>query len=283
MVAVGLPLLALVSLVSLWTPGQCVVYPDTLDVCFFCDLACVNVLNHYYGDDGVDHFISQTMDGVAAELRTLHPYIDARKHLVVTMGMDLQLAWFNGNDRTPEALATANMGLWGELTGMYHDAREEGCDAGFAMFDSDNAFLYSGIEGIANTFQACSDLSFSIIKLYPQDYSHQVALVAHEMGHLVGLYHDGPMNPVYEALRPLYPLGVNHLETTCASEGSGCADPSGYCIMSAVSGAGDGYATQFSNCSIEYFRMFREIARDFPMIYDASCFMGEDYIGRPRS
>ena len=39
------------------------------------------------------------------ELKTLHPFIDARKHMVVTMGMDLELAWFNGNDHTPDAVS----------------------------------------------------------------------------------------------------------------------------------------------------------------------------------
>ena len=71
--------------------------------------------------------------------------------------------------------------------------------------NSDNAFLYSGIEGIANTFQACSDLSFSIIKLYPQDLKHQVALLSHEMGHLVGVYHDGkPKGPIHFSQRPCH-------------------------------------------------------------------------------
>ena len=56
---------------------------------------------------------------------------------------------------------------------------------------SDNAFVYSAIEGIANMFQVCGSLSFSIIKLYPEDFYHQVVLVAHEIGHLLGIYHDG--------------------------------------------------------------------------------------------
>merc|ERR1712173_22211 len=214
-------------------------------------------------------------------MSSLDPDIKARMLIATNMGLDVELSWFNGFDTSEKALPNANMGFWGDTTGLFDNAHSVGCDVGYAVIPDDVAFDYSAVEGIANMFQICGDLSFSTIKLYADDYYHQVVLIAHELGHLLGLYHDGPMNAVYEPLSALYPQDIQKLRNVCGAEGSGCTDDAGLCIMNTVPTGGTGYPRSFSECSKQYFKMFKHLAGDFPAIYNSACFMRDITASNP--
>merc|ERR1712227_758721 len=197
-----------------------------------------------------DRFTSMLTHAVGRSLQQLDKHIRPRMLLTVKHKQELNLQWFNRNDRTKQALANGNHGLWGDMTGMFRTAKRAGCDLAIGLFYHDVAFDISEVAGVANLFQICDDLAYGVVKLYPTDPPRQVAITAHEIGHILGVDHDHMLDEFYTRpmMRSLLSKQVAALRKWCIEDpNSGCEDKVvGRCIMHESPVGGRRMPTRFS-------------------------------------
>jgi len=98
-------------------------------------------------------------------------------------------------------------------------------------------------------------------------------LMVHEFGHMIGIYHDGALNPSFTGLASHFEPGevlagcqaeYGVLLDSCTVGDSGCT--SGRCIMAPTI---DG--TEFSGCSKAYYAMFNCLIDAMPTWYQNTC------------
>jgi len=254
------------------------VFGDSLDICYFCDAECQTILRRTMGSaNGADLYTTALTGAIAKLLKQVDPLINARMLLTIKHNTAVNLAWFNRNDHSQEALANANAGLWGDMTGLFSNAQKAGCDMAIALFYDDSSFDYSGVIGIANMMQICDDMAYAVVKLYPTSPSRQMAITAHEIGHILGMYHDFEMEPQYEKpmMREMFPEEIAAMERWCVDdENSGCEDTvADRCIMHETPVGGAVMPTMFSKCSIANYNMYRSLSVVAPTMYERDCFL----------
>ena len=55
---------------------------------------------------------------------------------------------------------------------------------------TEKEFLYSGVQGIASMFGVCRPDGYGICRLYSGEAERTANIIAHELGHVMGVYHD---------------------------------------------------------------------------------------------
>lgn len=185
-----------------------------------------------------------------------------------------EMSWFfDYSVSTSEELLTAiNNKFWAD-TGLYNTATGNGCDVDFLVgAQLDPAWQYMGsVQGIANMFQLCLK-AYSTVSMNSNPML-TAKLMTHEFGHMIGMYHDGSLNAAFTSMASYFDAGnmladcageFAALQGSCTSGDSGCA--SGRCIMSPTV---DG--TEFSDCSLAYYDMFKCLVGVMPTFYSDLC------------
>merc|ERR1712227_223859 len=94
--------------------------------------------------------------------------------------------------------------------------------------------------------------------------SNMATVVAHELGHQMGIYHDGVLNSAYTTspLRPRFPDEFAAMDASCTA-----ATPQNL-VMDEVP---INVEPVFSSCSKAYYAMWRKLSTSFPTFYPDSC------------
>jgi len=234
-------------------------------MCVFCDAMCIKQItaagyttDTYFG--AITKDMNAFLDGIDAGGMFTLSY-------KLMPGSDTYLDWFGDSTLTGEQLMVAiNNNFW-KKSGLYKLATSYGCDVDFLISSgSDPAWSkLSPVSGVANMMQLCQ-ASYSTVKM-SDDPSATASLVMHEFGHMVGLYHDGPLDKAYTSMAKYFEDGgilaacssqYDALTANCVEGVSG--------IMSAVVGG-----TAYSPCSSAYFKMFTCLVNVMPSWYSTSC------------
>merc|ERR1711988_1558162 len=169
--------------------------------------------------------------------------------------------------REPSTRGSDHIGQQHVVTCVY-------CDLDYLVADSsDSAWAYMGsIAGIANMFQLCLG-SYSTVMMDANPVE-MAKLMAHEYGHMIGIYHDGEIDAAFSGMSGYFDEGqmladcateYAELAASCKSTDVGCE---GECLMSATV---DG--TEWSTCSKKYYAMYNCLASipSMQRYYDDSC------------
>jgi len=240
----------------------------TYTLCVFCDDMCLNQIA------GAGYDTDSYFDVITADMNTMLQTLDAGSLFDLSFklipGSPIYMDWFADSSLTGEDLLTAINDAFWDGTGLYGMANSYGCDVDFLMASSDDpAWSNMGsVEGIANMMQLCQ-MSFSTVKMSNNPAS-TATLMSHEFGHMIGAYHDGPLDSAYTSLASYFAAGG--MLSMCGGEYDSLAaectgsTPSGYIMDSVVSGA-----SEYSSCSIAYFNMFLCLSDVMPQYYSVAC------------
>ncbi|XP_029823524.2 venom metalloproteinase antarease-like TtrivMP_A [Ixodes scapularis] len=116
------------------------------------------------------------------------------------------------------------------------------CDAamlvtGLELANKNGADVFAGVKGLAYLNGLCEELfRFGIVEDVAHTYS-MVSTAAHEMGHILGMPHDGEI-PSYDVPNVTWER---------------CSASSGYLMAPSLGGKNEGF---FSHCSLQHMRVF---------------------------
>lgn len=190
--------------------------------------------------------------------------------------IQMYMLWFNNYDTSEESLRTANTGFW-DTAGTFNSYRGLGCDVAFYTTSEDYAFDFSNMIGLGNTLAMCGIYSHGMLKLF-DDMERTAILLAHEIGHIIGVYHDdGTMNADYLPLMDTYPVEVGNIMLACELSPvlDGCDDPVGICVMDPSPYTTMGAPFMYSDCSHAYYDMYLKLSEDYPSWYQTECFVND--------
>merc|ERR1712012_21618 len=119
-----------------------------------------------------------------------------------------EMSWFfdYSAKNSQELLTAINNKFWKD-SGLYAMAAGNGCDLDYLVADSsDSAWSYMGsIAGIANMFQLCLG-SYSTVMMDANPVE-MAKLMAHEYGHMIGIYHDGEIDAAFSGMSGYFDEG----------------------------------------------------------------------------
>jgi len=149
--------------------------------------------------------------------------------------------------------------------------KSNGCDVNVLMVSRyDNLWIDANagaVDGAATSFGICTDFSYITVKT-KNDAAEMGTIISHEIGHLLGLYHDGALNSgwVSECRDNMY-SECRVLKEKCTAKDHGCEDGQGNCVMNAAMKV----ETAFSECSAAYLAGFKAMIRKRPEVYSMDC------------
>jgi len=256
-----------------------------INMCYFCDATCLATLKA--SPQGAVNYLGQVTNGIQDRVRTLmgasttvsmQGYllkfpVPARTYLLFKSGS------FKGKGL--ELLSNVATNFWkvwvpARYTNkkpLYDFTSRQGCDVNFLIVSRYDALWgpkYAGrIDGEASTMGICAKHSFGMVKLNP-DPVMMATLISHEVGHLLGLYHDaGPLEAGWAgncAKFPGMPV-CPALTSACKNGNHGCPNGEGNCIMNPAVGT----ESQYSACSKAYWAGFQLLTKVMPNAFSLSC------------
>jgi len=261
-----------------------------INVCYICDRACQGDI----ADEGTYGNTRAYFDALSAELQsdlnTMDGYnfaINTQFLFQVRMTLQGEL-YLEECERAGSCVRTGvamlehvNTRFW-EHRNLWTRVFQNrlGCDAGFLVLSGRDDLWHdyvSDVNGIANMFQICNVASYGTVKLNV-NIPEMSAIVAHELGHMCGMYHDGNLNDEiiefeeYLSTNGEEVLGLyTTLQQVCTAGNSHCPAGESNCIMCSVVNT----QTAFSECSRAYFDLFFALARLIPDNYEDACLPAE--------
>jgi len=244
-------------------------------VCIFCDDRCSDQITNTGRYEESKEYFDDVIDEMNTMLHDLDDSINLEVKFMLIPGMVVELSWFmEGEDssRGEDLLDHINEAFW-VGTGLNDMAVGYGCDVEYLVGASnDPAWNHMGsVAGIAGMFQMCMQ-SFSTVE-FSSDPTRMAQLMSHEMGHLMGIYHDGPLDSSFTSLDSYFQPGAalaacaaeyTALTDDCTWQDVGCEEWS--CIMDpAPSGS------TFSDCSKAYYNMWQCLIEVMPQYYSDAC------------
>lgn len=255
-----------------------------INMCFYCDNNCIMAMGARSVAD-----VERYYDGIASIVQSQLNTLDSSKWSFTTKalfklrpGVSIPYLYFKRRSDTSTGfvlLSNVNENFW-NFNNLFAFSVSKGCDADFLTIapgdDIWKSNYVSDVDGIANMMAVCTPHSFSTVKLNPS-VEGMAVLVGHELGHLLGMFHDGESEDYSEAQCQYYENNIDaslgpacrKVAEVCTAGDHGCPDGQGNCIMSAAVGR----ETKFSACSKAYFDIYEQTAaviRD-PNSYDLTC------------
>jgi len=241
-----------------------------VNMCFVCDKYCTRAIG------GRPQRYFNGLAGAVSKLFNTLGYHDwqIKNHKVVGGGLKVKSYYrmfANRRAKGVSLVASVSNKFWKKLWGK---ARSIGCDIGFAVVNKRD-YLWrkaSGIDGVANMFKVCSGHSFGVIKTI-RDGSLMATTLAHEVGHLFGMYHDGALNRRIAKMsaklsaKPGVGPVIKDLKQFCTAGNHYCPYGANKCVMRA-SGQG---TKGFSKCSMAYLELFFALSKTYPSFYHTEC------------
>jgi len=254
-----------------------------INMCFYCDDNCLAKIG---GADHVGNFYEDIASRVQSMLNTIYPskyqFTTSAAHKIMPKKA-IQFLYFKrkaDSSKNAVLLANVNENFW-TYRDLYQKSMDAGCDADFLTVSADDmlwASNYVGnVDGIANVMGMCSGYAFSAVKLNP-DSTRMATLVAHELGHILGMSHDGVGDAgtdcSFGGKYAVLTAPCNRVATECTASNHGCADGPNNCLMSESVGT----ETKYSTCSQAYFDWYSEMANlaRNPDSYDLTCIEASD-------
>jgi len=254
-----------------------------INMCYFCDTTCVTTLG--MPANQVLNYMSDVTAGIQRRLATLMGSgVTVNRYgylLQFPMPAQTYLLFKSGsfNGKGLELLSHIAQNFWANWKpaqikkALNEFLVQNGCDINFLMVSSyDDVWTdqFAGqIAGEAITMGICTGHAFGMVKLN-KDTEAMASLLAHEVGHTLGLYHDGALSPLWVnacAQFPGFPTCAD-LKAKCTAGNSQCADGEGNCIMNPRIGPND---VQYSECSKAYWAGFVEMASIPGLPYSLDC------------
>jgi len=238
-------------------------------MCVFCDTMCENQI--VGAGSSLDDYFGSVTDAMNTILQSIDAGSSFSLAYKLQPGSEMYLNWFQSPSasNSVDKLASINDAFWSG-SGLWDMSVNYGCDVDFMMASSnDPSWNYLGsVAGIANMMQLCLG-SFSVVKMSSIP-SNTASLMMHEFGHMIGAYHDGPLDDAFTSLASYFAPGgmlsacsgeYSTLESECTT-----STPNGHVMDAVVHGA-----TTFSSCSNAYFNMFLCMADVMPTWYSTDC------------
>jgi len=240
-----------------------------INMCFYCDDNCITKL----ASANIEH--GAYYDDIASRVQDMLNTLDPSKYSFTTAalykltpGVSIPYLYFKSRaDHSTGSvlLANVNENFW-NYNNLYAYSVTMGCNADILTVSPDDSLWASnyvgGIDGIANMMAVCTKYSYSTVKINTNP-TRMAALVGHELGHLLGMFHDGAAEDYpeatcdyFEGFNPTLGAPCRAVAEQCTAASHGCADGPNNCLMSASVGT----ETKYSACSAAYFEIYQRTA-----------------------
>jgi len=257
-------------------------------MCYFCDKTCLATLKT--SASGAVDFLNQVTSGIEARMKTLmgaSTTVSMQGYLLkFPVPAKSYLLFKSGRSRATgvELLANVANNFWDVWVPRRYTQRQplntftqtQGCDVNMLLVSQyDNLWTsrYAGdIDGEAASFGICVGHAFGIVKLKP-NAAQMATLLSHEVGHLLGLFHDGPLATMWAEHCTAYPdmPQCAALTAQCTAASHNCPNGQAQCVMNpAVSDEGS-----YSECSKAYFEGFKGLTEIAPTSFSLACLSEE--------
>jgi len=230
----------------------------TINLCILCDVKCKGRITAA-GTTPTAFFTAVTTK-VSKAFSTLDPDLKVTFGGVTELAQSINMMDYTSSKDTA-GFGAANLAFWQNRIESF---RSRGCDSSFAVISNEDPIFSGGsVIAIANMMAMCKSNSHGLAKYYSSKGT-MAGVIAHEMGHQVGAYHDGELNSAYanSALRSRFAEAFAKLDEACTSSVP---------AMKEMYDMAVGVRHQFTSCSKAYYNMWRELAGKYSPIYDTSC------------
>jgi len=276
-----------------------------LNVCVWCDKRCRDQITA--AGFSKSEYFSQVMGHLNTMVGDLDPEIQLTMAYLVNFradatgtyfaaypdldpadepeGYTFEMSWYTGSNlHDVDQLTHINDAFWDGQ--QLYSAMTPPCDIDYWIGSSSDSVwrTLGGIEGIANMDSMCLS-SYMTVK-QSSDPVSMAQIMAHELGHTVGIYHDdeGVNNWFIQNARY---FDEGQMLSACSEEYSaitdschggsdcGCDDEAGYmfmgefkhmCLMNSVV-----FGSTYSDCSRAYYDMFLCLSDIMPYYYSQAC------------
>jgi len=259
-----------------------------IKMCYYCDANCIAYIGTSKTDSAsVYTYLRSVTALIETKLNTIPGYsFTLVPHYAWLMSYDKRFLYWKGKSFTGSGVS-----LMGDVSTNFWNvwkfpgaddktltdiALEKGCDAEFLLVDPyDSLWNYGdGVSAVANMMGICSKQAFGMVKAN-KNVERMATLMAHEFGHIMGMFHDGNLDQSYGMCDRLVtisagvitPAMCDTLREQCTARTHHCADGQQNCVMSAAVGR----ETKYSGCSKAYLDMYTYMAKALPTMYSFDC------------
>jgi len=234
-----------------------------INMCYFCEKSCKDYIRSIW-DMEEDDFARSLTAEVETELKTLNDNFQLNMTWVGTYPASLSMTQFIGSSVITDAearITAANDNLWAQL---FDSFAAQNCDVAFTLVEPGDDIFDGGIRGIARVNTICKDASYGTVSLF-NNIPKIADLLTHELGHVLGIYHDGDGPNLASQITERYPDEMAAINADCANVGNTRH------VMNPLGDLAVGHDKHFSECSKRYFALYVQLEIWSETLYSLAC------------